>query len=306
MPNGDEHANHGVPRTMSPFSPGQLAELACLLEVTARKPGNVHRFLDLADLHFLDFLLSASAIRQPLDRAAELGVGTAVLKAVEATRQVVSTNTNLGMILLLAPLAAIPVKTDLAHGVERVLDETTVEDARQVFRAIRMAGPGGLGRVAEQDVADEPTVTLRAAMALAAGRDLVARQYANGFREVLDEALPLLGQSIRDGLPLESTIVLAFLRLLARHPDTLVSRKAGPDAAAHVSRRAGEILAAGWPETSEGSRLIAEFDFWLRGPAVALNPGTTADLVTAALFAALRDGTIQLPRLPGTSNWSET
>ena len=98
------------------LSPGRLAEIACLLEVTARKPGNVHRGADFPDLHFVDFLLSAAAIAGPLDRAADEGVGTAVLAAVESTRRVVSTNTNLGMILLLAPLAAVPSGTDLARA----------------------------------------------------------------------------------------------------------------------------------------------------------------------------------------------
>jgi triphosphoribosyl-dephospho-CoA synthase len=276
--------------------------MACLLEVMARKPGNVHRYRDLPGLRFDEFLLSATAIRQPMECAFKRGVGTTVLAAVEATRQVVATNTNLGIILLLAPLAAIPGGHELAEGVEKVLAATTVDDARQVFQAIRIAQPGGLGRVAEQDVADEPTVTLRAAMALAADRDLVARQYAGGFREVLREALPMLAQALDDGHGLETGIVLSFLDLLARHPDSLIVRKAGPEAARLVSLKAGEVLAAGWPDDAEGRRRLDEYDLWLRSPDVALNPGTTADLVTAALFAALRDGTIQLPRLPGSSD----
>src|SRR4051794_9824683 len=90
----------------SVLSPGQLGQVACILEATARKPGNVHRFRDFDDAHYVDFLLSAAAIAGPLDRAATVGVGATVLRAVEATRRVVATNTNLGIILLLAPLAA--------------------------------------------------------------------------------------------------------------------------------------------------------------------------------------------------------
>ena len=100
----------------------------------------------------------------------------------------VSTNTNLGMILLLTPLAAVPPTIDLADGVEQVLAATTRDDARLVYQAIRLASPGGIGRVDEQDVADEPTMTLREVMALAADRDLVARQYAGGFQEVLSRS----------------------------------------------------------------------------------------------------------------------
>ena len=104
-------------RNVTRLSAGRLAQVACLLEVTARKPGNVHRYCDFSNLHYLDFLLSATAIGGPLDQAGERGIGATVLAAVKATRQVVSTNTNLGMILLLTPLAAVPPPIDLADGV---------------------------------------------------------------------------------------------------------------------------------------------------------------------------------------------
>ncbi len=179
--------------------------------MTARKPGNVHRHADLPGLHLVDFLLSAAAIAEPLDRAETAGVGRTVLAAIEATRRVVDTNTNLGIVLLLAPLAAVPEGVDLAAGIEEVLAATTVDDARHVYRAIRLARPGGLGEVSDQDVASEPTITLRAAMALAADRDSIARQYTNGFREVLGEALPALRESLNAGWPLETAIVASLL-----------------------------------------------------------------------------------------------
>jgi triphosphoribosyl-dephospho-CoA synthase len=275
-------------------SPGQLAQVACLLEVTARKPGNVHRQSDFADLHFLDFLLSAGAIAGPLDRAVAEGVGISVHAAVQATRRVVNTNTNLGIVLLLAPLAAVPIGVDLAEGVEAVLAATSVDDAKRVYRAIRLAQPAGLGEVPDQDINCEPTITLRAAMALAANRDLVARQYANGFREVLDEALPVLRKSLH-GQSLETAIVTTYLHLLARYPDSLIARKQGLAQAVEVARRAAELLEAGWPDTGQARRHCESFDAWLRHPSNRFNPGTTADLITAALYAALRDGTIGLP-----------
>jgi triphosphoribosyl-dephospho-CoA synthase len=277
------------------LSPGRLAQLACLLEVTARKPGNVHRLRDFPDLHLVDFLLSAVAIAEPLNRASAVGVGGAVLEAIAATRRLVGTNTNLGMVLLLAPLAAIPDGVELTTGVEAVLATTTLEDARAVYRAIRLAEPGGLGSAPDQDVAHEPTMTLRAVMTLAADRDLVARQYANGFQDVLGEALPALAASLGSGQPLETAIITSYLNMLARHPDSLIARKAGLRVAIEVSRRAAEVLDSGWPDRAEAGRLCDEFDAWLREPGRRLNPGTTADLITAALYAALRDGTIEIP-----------
>ena len=286
------------------LSAGRLAQIACVLEVTARKPGNVHRFVDRQGLHFLDLLLSALAIAEPMDQAGERGVGATVLAAVEATRLVVTTNTNLGIILLLAPLAAVPLQVDLAQGVESVLAGTTIEDARAVYRAIRLAAPGGLGRASEEDVAAEPTVTLRQAMALSAHRDLVARQYANGFQEVLTEALPTLRASLRENARLETAIVTTYLSLLARHSDSLILRKSGPEIARAVSRKADEVLDKGWPKSESSRALCEQFDIWLHGQSPPLNPGTTADLITATLFSALRDGTIPLPRQPGSTCWS--
>lgn len=269
-------------------SPGTIAQVACLLEATARKPGNVHRFRDFDDASYLDFALSASAIGPAMDAARASGVGLAALSAVEATRRVVATNTNLGMVLLLAPLAAADLSASdgLARSVRRVLDALTLEDARFAYRAIRLASPGGLGTADEQDVSGEPTVTLLDAMARAADRDLVARQYVNGYAEVFGEALPALRGSLDGGRSLEEAIIAAHLTLLAGHPDSLILRKRGPETAAEASRRAAEAL---------GSGALDDLDAWLRADGHARNPGTTADLTAAALFVALSEGTIPLP-----------
>src|SRR5207302_1578357 len=131
-----------------------------------------------------------------LETARQRRVGETVLAAVQAQRQAVRTNTNLGIVLLLAPLVAVPLGEDLQAGVARVLDGLDLADAGVVFEAIRLARPGGLGRAAEQDVHAKPTLPLRQIMALAADRDLIARQYANGFREVFEEGVPALERGL--------------------------------------------------------------------------------------------------------------
>jgi triphosphoribosyl-dephospho-CoA synthase len=274
-------------------SPGKMAAVACILEATARKPGNVHRYADFADAGYLDYVMSALAIVEPLNEAGSLGVGQAVLRAIEATRRVVATNTNLGMVLLLAPLAAVSLATPLRSGVASVLDRLTVADARDVYRAIRLARPAGLGSVTDQDVSLEPTVTLGEAMRMAAERDSIARQYANGYAEIFDLALPAFESALGTGQPLEAAIITSFLVLLADRPDSLIERKLGRDTAFEASRLAGELLAAGPVDVSSSD--FQAFDAWLRADGHARNPGTTADLIAAALFAALRTGTIAMP-----------
>ena len=285
-------------------SPGILAQVACLLEVTARKPGNVHRLADFADTTFLDFALSAAAITGPLDRAATQGLGATIYEAVAATRALVESNTNLGMILLLAPLAAVPPGEPLRPGLERVLAQTTVTDAVDLYRAIRLANPGGLARSAEgQDVLDEPTISLVESMRLASARDLIAHQYATGFADVFDRVVPSLADGLaRPGWTLETAILAAYLAFLADHPDTLIARKRGTDIAREASQRAAEVLRSGWPDAPGSPRELADFDTWLRLDGNARNPGATADLIAAGLFVGLRQGAIPWPV---ATHWGE-
>jgi triphosphoribosyl-dephospho-CoA synthase len=265
------------------------------MEATARKPGNVHRSLDFDDATLMDFLLSAAAVGPVMEAALGRRVGETVLAAVRATRRVTRGNTNLGIVLLLAPLAAVPRDEELHPGLERVLARLDREDARRVYRAIREAAPGGLGRAPEQDVRDEPTLTLREVMALAADRDLVARQYANGFREVFAEGVPALRDALGRTRRIETAVIRCHLHLMGGFPDTLIVRKRGRAEAEESAARARRVLEAGWPETAAGRAALEELDAWLRAEGRGRNPGTTADLVTACLFAALRERIIQLP-----------
>src|SRR5207237_4450453 len=114
--------------------------------------------------------------------------GRAIYEAVALTRMVVGRNTNLGICLLLEPLA----RTGNCRNVGEILQGLTRDDARRVFAAIERANPGGLGIAPEEDVRSEPTVTLLEAMKLAADRDLIARQYANSYADVFDLGVPAL------------------------------------------------------------------------------------------------------------------
>lgn len=271
---------------------GLCAQMACILEVTARKAGNVHRCRDFPDLTYFGFLASAAAVA-PVFEVGGAGLGETILRAVEATRQVVATNTNLGIILLLAPLVHAARRGAIRDKLPEILAETTCNDAALTYQAIRLASPGGLGKVPDQDVRSEPTQTLREVMTLAAGRDMVARQYAVQFADVLDEGTPYLVRSYICTGDLERAIQSYHLRLLASRPDTLIMRKFGRATAEMVSMRAREVFQSGWPETPQGKRAFADFDRWLFS--ARFNPGASADLTTACLFVALWEDTIPWP-----------
>ncbi|HVX63880.1 MAG TPA: triphosphoribosyl-dephospho-CoA synthase [Pirellulales bacterium] len=278
------------------LSIGQCASLACLLEATAPKPGNVHRGADFENLTYVDFAASAVAMGPAFDRAAAgAPLGKTVLAAVQAMRAAVATNTSLGAILLLAPLAMVPPDQPLKAGVQKVLEQLSADDCRLVYEAIRLAEPGGLGEVDQADISEPPPQDLLYAMRLAAERDLVARQYVNGFEQVLDELTCWLAAGLERQWPLAEVIVRAQLRLMSRYPDSLIARKCGPQLAARAAAWAGSVLESGEPGDEAYHRAVVDFDFWLRSDHHRRNPGTSADLTAAGLFCALRDGIIQLP-----------
>jgi len=278
-----------------PLSIGSCATLACLLEATAPKPGNVHRGADFADMGFTDFVVSAAAIGPVLERAAERGVGPTVLEAVRATRRLVPVNTNLGTVLLLAPLAAAPRTEPLARGVPQVLAGLTARDAEDVYAAIRLAQPAGLGTTDEMDVAGTAPPSLLAAMVAAASRDMVARQYAEGFTHVLQTVAPWIVDGCAAGWTLTDAVIHTQLRLLVAYPDSLIARKCGRQTAERAAAIAQRVLNAGEPGDEDYFAELGELDFWLRSDGHLRNPGTTADLIAAGLFVVLREGLVRPP-----------
>jgi triphosphoribosyl-dephospho-CoA synthase len=265
-------------------------EAACLLEVTARKPGNVHPARSFADLEYSDFVRSARIVAPILANVSNPGVGEAIRTAAVWTKNHVGRNTNLGILLLIAPLAAVPPDQTLADGIADILaalDTHDCEDAGAVFEAIRIAEPGGLGDVDDQDIAAPPSVRLIECMKLAADRDTIAQQYTDGFQQVLKGATQLQSESFEDHW--EQSVIRLQLSLLSATPDTLIARKCGSDIARAVSSRAGGVLDK-LPADFEASHpALLKFDRYLRLDGHRLNPGTTADLVAACLFAALRE-----------------
>jgi triphosphoribosyl-dephospho-CoA synthase len=273
---------------------GLFAQLACVWEATARKPGNVHRYRDFADTTYLDFVTSAAASASILATASGRPVGATVLEAVRRTRQVSRANTNLGILLLLAPLARAAGGNPRAD-LPGVLNSLTIDDAVDVYSAIRLANPGGLGQANAQDVSGQPTLTLRQVMALAADRDLIARQIANGYCEVFDIGVPAVQEGLAMTGSLEGAIVFAHLHCMSAFPDSLIARKLDTAMAEEARRRAQAVLQAGWPGTETSCRLLTGFDEWLRADGNRRNPGTTADLIAGCLFVLLCERTIPLP-----------
>ncbi|ODA68793.1 ATP:dephospho-CoA triphosphoribosyl transferase [Methyloligella halotolerans] len=260
---------------------------ACLAELDALKPGNVHRYAG-DPRHFVEDFEKSAEASAPYLANSELKVGERIRGAAEATAEACGTNTNLGIILLSAPLAAAAqrsAKKDLQHRLARTLMKLDKHDAREAYAGIRAANAGGLGEVPEHDVADQPSTTFLEAMSAAQSRDRIAWNYTHDFADIFEIGLPTLAQAMERWGASNWALAAVYMTFLAAEPDSLIARKHGMEAASGVREEAGEfaekISASDDPEKLESDLLC--FDRSLKKR--ALNPGTTADLTVATLFA---------------------
>jgi triphosphoribosyl-dephospho-CoA synthase len=273
---------------------------ACELDVAVRKPGNVSRASAGHGMTAETFIASAKAAAGPLFEAGA-SVGERIEAAVDATWAVAGCNTNLGIVLLCAPIArAVDLRPDataptaLREAIESVLGALDLSDAQAAFRAIARVRPGGLGTAPDEDVRRAPSVDLRAAMALAAHRDSIARQYRDGYGVLFDLGLPTLGTGFSlmapsaNGAPDTGTVAAVqrlYLALLGSVADSHIVRIHG-EAVAHIVMTAAQ----GWRVRArregglDGDPEFAAWDASLK--ADGINPGTTADLTVAALLIA--------------------
>jgi triphosphoribosyl-dephospho-CoA synthase len=259
---------------------------ACSDELDAPKPGNVHVFASGHGMTACEFVRSAEAAAGPLTMPGA-GMGERILGAVEATAAAVGSNTNLGIILLCAPLAATAElkPKDLRAGLAQVLDRLNVRDAELAFRAIVRAAPAGLGRTERHDVFAPAAVTLKAAMAEASNRDRIARQYVCAFEDVFELGEPVFEAALSRSAERKWATLAVYLKFLSAFPDSHIVRKHGAGAAQDV-RRAALPFHARMQSDENPATLLTDLLSWdaclkQRG----INPGTSADLTVATLFA---------------------
>jgi triphosphoribosyl-dephospho-CoA synthase len=265
-----------------------------MTELQAIKPGNVHVFADGHGMTVHDFIKSADVTAELISQAG-LTVGERILQAVKATQSAVGMNTNLGLILLCAPLihaALSPVtELNLAQNLSRVLEELSVEDGVLAAQAILLAKPAGLGSANKHDVQAQIKVNLKQMMVAAADRDCIAWQYAHDYETIFNEALPCFlaaKQAWQDRAKVDSEAWAAtsvYLAFLARHPDSHIVRKHGLHIAQAVCSEAQAIQAdyakTGHPKLMQTPLLRWDAALKQRN----INPGTSADLTVATLLA---------------------
>ena len=275
------------------ISPQQLAELyrqACEIELQAFKPGNVSVYADGHDMTVSDFRISAEVSSAPLCDST-YSLGEKIFYAVKATRDVVGCNTNLGIILLCAPLiqaaASINDGMTLRQALSQVLESTTITDADWVFKAIALAAPGGLGDSDEQDVHNPASVTLTQAMQIAGGKDRIALQYVSAYKDIFDFAVLRYNARLSQWRDKNWAAVFVYAELLSQYPDSHIERKHGNKYTDWVATRMRQFLEEFGGATDPTQSMQALFCLDTEFKSIGVNPGTTADMTVATILSVL-------------------
>lgn len=258
-----------------------------LNEINALKPGNVSQYADGHDMSYGDFVVSAD-VSTPILCNKGLGLGERVLRSVEATKDKVGCNTNLGMLLLFSPV--IKSYESMANAVlsqndlKFTLEHMTRADAKYVYQGISLAKPGGLGRVEKHDVNFTPDIKLLEAMESAADRDLVARQYVTGYEDVYKVGLSCLGEFDKRWNSVEWATVACYLSFMASYPDSHIRRKFGDEIAMRIQNRTVSVMERFKNNKNPAAAMseLLEYDKELKDSNI--NPGTCADLTAVSLL----------------------
>ena len=279
---------------LTPLKLAQAYRSACMAELEALKPGNVHVFADGHGMTIHDFIKSADASAAVIAQE-NLSVGERIIQSVQATQLAVGMNTNLGIILLCAPLIQAALQDNQAVNGENqslqqrlqfTLNQLTVEDATLTGQAIVLANPAGLGDSNVNDVREPSSVSLLEMMASAQDKDRIAWQYANGFADVFEFGLPHYHKAMHKWNNQAWATTALYLGFLARQLDSHVIRKYGEALANEVMQEAVGLQALYW--AADNPKLVQKhllaWDASLK--ARNINPGTSADLTVACLMVS--------------------
>lgn len=261
---------------------------ACELDILAFKPGNVSVYQEGHDMTVADFLISAEVSAEALTDP-NLSLGEKIYAAVAATKKAVGCNTNLGIVLLCAPLLqaahCLHIEQTLHTSLQQLLINTTLQDADWVFRAIALATPAGLGETAEQDVHNQASVTLIEAMALAKNKDRIALQYVSNFVDIFDYTVFVYNATAEKFADTRWAALAVYAALLAHFPDSHIERKYGKRYTPWVMEEMTKISEA-LSTLSNPDYLFPElYRVDSAFKANNINPGTTADLTVATVLA---------------------
>jgi len=283
---------------MKAFDIMKASQIACCFEVGSFKPGNVHKNRDYDDIKYHHFVSSGIAFGDVIHQACleKNNIGNFIKKGVIESKKWSPTNANLGIIMLHMPIAIAASNLDkfsesaLKKETEKIIKNTTVQDAIDVYRAIEIAlafvnapenGPDLKSKDAKDELI-EKNLTLYDVFKISSTWDSISNEWTENFK-ISYKGHNLINEYYEEYNNINIAVTKTFINLLSNYPDTLIARKKGIDVSKMVSEKAKEVL------NNFNEKSVLEFDKFLSKDGNKLNPGTTADLIASSLLIFLLD-----------------
>ncbi|AVB76258.1 triphosphoribosyl-dephospho-CoA synthase [Methanococcus maripaludis] len=283
---------------MKAFDIMKASQIACCFEVGSFKPGNVHKNRDYDDIKYHHFISSGIAFGDIIYEACleKNNIGNFIKKGVIESKKWSPTNANLGIIMLHMPIAIAASNLDkfsesqLKKETEKIIKNTTVQDAIEVYGAIEIAlafvntpenGPDLKSKDAKDELI-EKNLTLYDVFKISSTWDSISNEWTENFK-ISYKGYNLIKEYYEKYNNINIAVTKTFINLLSNYPDTLIARKKGIDVAKMVSEKAKEVL------NNFNEESVLEFDKFLSKEGNKLNPGTTADLIASSLLIFLLD-----------------
>ena len=259
---------------------------SCKKDIELIKPGNVNLLSSHKDTKAQDYLDSAILSSKELFNQ-NYCLGKRILESVNVTRSQVNVNTNLGIILLCAPVIQSYIdfnNLDLREGIKKTLSTTSIKDTHDLCAAINISSPGGLGDSDMYDTASYPNASIKQIMDYSQEYDRISYQYSHNFSDIFDFIIPKLEFLNQRYESLDISLSLLFIEILAKIPDSHISRKFGDKIAKKTSNNAHDLLKILDREYDPDylAKALNNLDYEYKKKGI--NPGTTADLLVASLM----------------------
>ncbi|ENN95750.1 triphosphoribosyl-dephospho-CoA protein [Methanocaldococcus villosus KIN24-T80] len=281
---------------MDSFDIMKASQIACCLEVSSLKPGNVHRNRDYKDIKYHHFITSGIAFGNIIYLASKdnKNVGYYIKRAVIESKKWSPSNANLGIIILHIPISMASGmlnsfnKNELKRKIKNITKNTTVDDAINFCEAISIIkpninkphdGPDITKDDSKREII-ERNLTLYDLFKISYSWDNISKEWVDGFNISFEgyEKLKRYYEELED---INLSITKTYLHILSKYPDSLIARKNNIEVAENVSKMAKEVL------DNFSLENVIEFDNYLARYGNKLNPGTTADIIASSLMIFL-------------------
>ena len=264
-------------------------KFVCDTEMESLKPGNVHKYSEGHNMNVKDFFKSSSIISRCLTKN-NLDLGKKILNSVNEIKKKVKKNTNLGILLMLSPIVTVVLKEgiiskeELLRKIRSLIKKQNVKNSIPIFKAISLISPGGLGISKKYDVNEMPKTKLYKAMEFSRKRDLIARQYYNGFKDIFNIGVPAYKKFYNKWGKVNWALTGVYLTFLKKFNDSHIARNKGNKIAISIKKEAKKyyFFLKNNKNLTKIKKELLVFDKKLKSKEI--NPGTIADLTVATLF----------------------